>query len=109
MASPNVRTFTDQNFDSEVLGSPLPVLVHFSATWCGPCKMVQHTVDKIADDFAGKVKVGTLDIDDSPETAKKFAVRSAPTCIVFQDGRKTGGSQTGMADRTKLLQLLGLS
>lgn len=108
MASPNVRIFTDQNFESEVLQSPLPVLVHFCATWSGPCKQLAPILEKIADDYAGQIKVGKLDIDNEPQMAAKYGVRSVPTCNVFQGGRKTG-TQARMTNRDTLLKLLGLN
>ncbi|KYF74750.1 thiol-disulfide isomerase [Sorangium cellulosum] len=107
MASQNVHTLTDQNFESEVLNSPIPVLVDFTATWCGPCKALAPIVDKIADEFQGKVKVAKLDIDGAPETTRKYGVRSVPTVIVFKDGQKAG-QQVGLVSRDKLVQLLGL-
>ncbi|AUX47184.1 thioredoxin [Sorangium cellulosum] len=107
MASQNVVTFTDQNFESEVLKSPIPVLVDFTATWCGPCRALAPIVDKIADDYQGKVKVGKLDIDAAPEMTKKYGVRSVPTVMVFKDGQKTG-MQAGLTSREKLIQLLSV-
>lgn len=106
MASANVLTVDDSNFESEVLRSSVPVLVDFTATWCGPCKALAPIIDRIADDFAGKVKVAKLDIDDSPKTTSKYGVRSVPTCMVFQGGVKTG-MQAGLTHREKLVQLLG--
>ena len=108
MASANLKTFTDPDFEAEVLRSPLPVLLHFAASWCGPCKALSPIVERIADDFAGKIKVGKLDIDDAPETARKYNVRSVPTCIVFQNGEKRG-AQAGLTNRETLLKLLGLA
>ncbi|WP_437810487.1 thioredoxin [Sorangium sp. So ce1078] len=107
MASQNVHTLTDQNFESEVLKSDVPVLVDFTATWCGPCRALAPIVDKIADDFQGKVKVAKLDIDGAPETTRKYGVRSVPTVMVFQGGEKKG-VQVGLTNREKLLQLLGI-
>ncbi|WP_437722703.1 thioredoxin [Sorangium sp. So ce861] len=107
MASQNVHTLTDQNFDDEVLKSPVPVLVDFTATWCGPCKALAPIVDKIADEFQGRVKVAKLDIDGAPETTRKYGVRSVPTVMVFQGGQKTG-TQVGLTSREKLIQLLGV-
>lgn len=107
MASSNVHTFTDQNFENEVLRSSTPVLVSFSATWCGPCKALSPIVERIADDYVGKIKVGKLDIDDAPETAKKYSVRSVPTCVVFQGGQKVG-IQAGLTNRDTLVKLLGV-
>jgi thioredoxin 1 len=103
----NVLTFNDGNFDAEVLKANVPVLVDFTATWCGPCKALAPIVEKIAEDFAGKIKVGKIDIDDSPETTKKYGVRSVPTVLVFQAGEKKG-QQVGLATREKIVQLLGV-
>ncbi|XXT17798.1 thioredoxin [Sorangium sp. So ce429] len=107
MASQNVHTLTDQNFESEVLNSPVPVLVDFTATWCGPCRALAPIVDKIADDFQGKVKVAKLDIDNAPDTTRKYGVRSVPTVMVFQGGEKKG-VQVGLTSRETLLRLLGV-
>ncbi|AKT37502.1 thioredoxin [Chondromyces crocatus] len=107
MASPNVHEFTDENFEQEVLKSPIPVLVDFTATWCGPCKQLAPIVDKIADDFKGKVKVGKLDIDDAPTTTAKYKVKSVPTIIVFEGGTQKA-LQSGLTTRDKLVQLLGV-
>ncbi len=82
----NTITVNDENFDEEVLQSDIPVLVDFWAEWCGPCKVVGPTIDALASDYKGKVKVAKLDVDSSPETAGRFGVRSIPTLIVFKDG-----------------------
>lgn len=87
MASDKVHTFTDSNFDTEVLQSEVPVLVDFWATWCAPCKAIAPVVDAIAEDFAGKVKVGKVNVDDSPATPGKYAVRGIPTIILFKEGK----------------------
>ena len=107
MASDNLKMFTDQNFESEVLRSNVPVLVQFTATWCGPCKALTPIVEKIADDFAGKIKVGKVDIDEAPMIPRNYGIRSVPTCIVFQNGVKTA-AQIGLTSRENLLKLLGL-
>lgn len=78
---------TDQNFDAEVLKAQGPVLVDFSATWCGPCKKLEPVVHDIAADYAGRVKVVKVDVDSAPGTAARFAVLSVPTLIVFKDGQ----------------------
>ncbi len=82
----NTITVTDENFDKEVLQSDVPVLVDFWAEWCGPCKVVGPTIEALASDYKGKIKVAKLDIDSSPETAGRFSVRSIPTLMVFKDG-----------------------
>jgi thioredoxin 1 len=107
MASAHILEFTDQNFEKEVLKSDIPVLVDFTATWCGPCKALAPIVDKIAADFQGKIKVGKVDIDDAPETAKKYGVKSVPTCMVFKGGQKSG-MQAGLTTREKLVELLAV-
>lgn len=107
MASKNVKIFDDQNFESEVLKAQGPVLVDFTATWCGPCKALAPIVDKLADEFEGKVKVGKLDIDAAPNVAAKYGIRSVPTVLVFEGGQKKA-QQVGLTTRDKLVQLLGV-
>jgi len=106
--SKNVHAFNESNFESEVLKSDVPVLVDFTATWCGPCKALAPIVEKIADEFHGKVKVGKLDIDDAPNVTAKYGVRSVPTVIVFKGGQKSG-QHVGLTNRDKLIALLGLN
>ena len=106
MAGKNVHSLTEANFEAEVLKSSVPVLVEFGATWCGPCKALAPIVSKIADDFAGKIKVAEIDIDDAPEVTKRFGVRSVPTVLVFKGGEKSAQS-VGLTTREKLIELLG--
>jgi thioredoxin 1 len=103
----NMHHFDDNNFETEVLQSDTPVLVDFHAVWCGPCKMLAPIVQKLADDFEGKLKVGKVDIDAAPKLAQKYGIRSVPTVMVFQNGEKTA-SHTGLAKRDKLLTMTGL-
>lgn len=107
MASANVLEFNDANFENDVLKSDKPVLVDFTATWCGPCKQLAPIVDKIADDHQGRLKVGKLDIDASPNIARKYGIRSVPTVIVFEGGSKKV-QHAGLTTEDKLLGLLGL-
>ncbi|RGY97373.1 thioredoxin [Clostridium sp. AM58-1XD] len=77
---------TTENFDGDVLQSGVPVLVDFYADWCGPCKMMAPVVDQIAEEYAGKVKVGKLNVDEQPEIAGRYGVMSIPTIIIFHGG-----------------------
>jgi thioredoxin 1 len=86
MASEKVMAFTDANFDREVLQSDIPVLVDFWATWCAPCKAIAPLIDSAADEFAGKVKVGKVNVDENQATPGKYGVRGIPTLIVFKGG-----------------------
>jgi len=86
MASANVLEFTDGNFQDEVLGSDQPVLVDFWAEWCMPCRMLAPTIDAVADEFAGKAKVGKLDTDSNKQVAAKFGISAIPTVILFKGG-----------------------
>jgi thioredoxin 1 len=78
---------TDQTFDGEVTNAKGLVLVDFWATWCGPCRMIAPTLDALAKEYAGKIKITKLDVDANNPTATKFNVRSIPTLMFFKDGR----------------------
>jgi len=97
---------TDENFDAEVLGSDLPVLVDFWAIWCGPCKAISPTVEAVADEYAGKLKVVKMDVDKSPQTPAKFFIRSIPTLILFKDGAVVD-QLVGAVNKTKLVEFVG--
>ena len=105
MAGKNVHEFNELNFDQEVLKSEVPVLVDFTATWCGPCKAISPLVDQLADEFAGKVKVGKLDIDDAPGVAQRFGIRGVPTLYVFKGGEVVG-KMVGAAPKQNIAQLM---
>ncbi len=89
MASKNVSELTDTNFETEVLKSSTPVLVDFWAEWCGPCRMIAPMIDKVADEFAGKIKVGKVDTDANRDIALKYKINNIPTLILFKDGQES--------------------
>src|SRR5512137_1599589 len=87
MAADNVLTLGDDNFDAEVIKSSVPVLVDFWATWCAPCKAIAPTIDALANEYAGKIKVGKVNVDESQAVPANFGVRGIPTVILFKDGK----------------------
>jgi len=105
MASDKIHVFNDLNFETEVLSAGVPVLVDFTATWCGPCKALAPIVDQIATEFDGKIKVGKLDVDDSPLTAGKYGVRGVPTVMVFKNGQRAA-QHVGLTTKQKLIALV---
>ncbi|MCC7496175.1 MAG: thioredoxin [Bryobacterales bacterium] len=86
MAGQNVLTITDGSFDQEVINSDVPVLVDFWAEWCGPCRMMAPTVDAIASEYQGKLKVGKVDVDANGGTAMRYNIRGIPTLLLFKSG-----------------------
>ena len=84
--SADILTVSDATFDETVVGSDTPVVVDFWAEWCGPCKMIAPTLEEIASENKGKISIAKLNVDDNPETARRFDVMSIPTLIVFQNG-----------------------
>ena len=89
MAAQNITEFTDQNFEQEVIKSSVPVLVDFWAEWCMPCRMLAPTIEKIAKEYDGRIKVGKVDTDANRDTALKYSISNIPTVILFQNGQAT--------------------
>ena len=81
-----VHKFTESNFDAEVLQSDLPVFVDFYADWCGPCKMMSPVIDKLAEEFAGRIKVGKVNVDEIGDLAVKYGIMSIPNMVFFKNG-----------------------
>ena len=86
MASENVLELTDANFEQEVLQEGTVALVDFWAEWCMPCKMLAPTIDELAEEYAGQIKVGKVDTDNSRDTSMKFGINAIPTVLLFKDG-----------------------
>jgi thioredoxin 1 len=104
MASPNVVEFTSDNWKQEVEQSATPVVVDFWAPWCGPCRALTPIIDKVADQFAGKVKVGKLNVDDANEVAAKYGVNSIPRVFIFKGGDRPVKTIVGLTSETELVK-----
>jgi thioredoxin 1 len=105
MASEHTLTFTDGAFDQDVLNSEVPVLVDFWAPWCGPCKAMGPTVDALATEYAGKVKIGKINTDENPATAMRYQVRGIPTLLLFKGG-KVVEQRVGAMPKPELLKMI---
>jgi thioredoxin 1 len=100
-----ILELTDTNFDTEVLQSQEPVLVDFTATWCGPCKVLAPIVEKVAEEAGGKYKVAKVDIDDAPGVTQRYGIRGVPTVLVFKGGQKVD-QHVGITNKETLLKML---
>ena len=106
MASANVVELTAANWDKEVVQSDKPVLVDFWAVWCGPCRALAPTIDKLADQFAGKVKVGKLNTDDAPEIAVRYGISSIPQVMIFKGSDQPVERTVGVQPEASLVKMV---
>jgi thioredoxin 1 len=105
MAGVNTLEFSDSSFDQDVLNADVPVLVDFWAEWCGPCRQMTPTIDAIASDYAGRVKVGKLNVDHNNGVAARYNIRGIPTLLLFKDGRVVE-QKVGAAPKSELQKML---
>jgi thioredoxin 1 len=103
--SSHLECFTDDNFDDRVLRSDLPVLVDFSADWCPPCRILEPVIEKLAEDYAGRLRVGTSDVDQNADVATRYQIHHLPTMLVFRSGRIVA-QVVGALPRHRLDELL---
>jgi thioredoxin 1 len=105
MGGDNLLHVSDNDFESSVLKSDIPVLVDFWAAWCGPCQAIGPTVEELADEFAGRVQVAKMNVDENPQTPGKYGIRAIPTLIVFKGGQ-VAEQITGAVGKTQIVQAL---
>ncbi|HEY1217560.1 MAG: thioredoxin [Bryobacteraceae bacterium] len=101
----DILTLRDADFDARVLKSQTPVMVEFWATWCGPCRRFEPTVEAIASEYAGRLRVGKVDIDQSPATTRRYGIDGTPTVVLFKQGQPVG-TIVGVADKAEVARML---
>ncbi|RUO63888.1 thioredoxin [Pseudidiomarina planktonica] len=103
--SDKIVQLSDDTFDTDVLNADKPVLVDFWAEWCGPCKMIAPILDDVANDYAGKVTIGKLNVDHNNQTPPKYGIRGIPTLLLFKNG-EVAGTKVGALSRAQLTEFL---
>jgi thioredoxin 1 len=106
MANQNVVEFTTANWEQEVLQSATPVLVDFWAPWCGPCRQLAPTIDRLADQYAGRVKVGKLNTDDNQDMAIKYGISGIPQVLIFKGGNEPRERVVGLSPERELVKVI---
>ena len=101
-----MEKFTTENFTEEVVNSSLPVIVDFWAEWCRPCQILSPTIEKIAEEFEGKVKVGKVNVDEEAQIATRFSVMSIPTLLFFKEGKEISRS-VGVVSKDEIVKRIG--
>ena len=103
--SEHIKNVSDDSFSADVLNSSQPVLVDYWAAWCGPCKMIAPMLEEVAAEFAGKVTVAKLNVDENQQTAAQFGIRGIPTLMLFKDG-KVAATKVGALSKSQLTEFL---
>lgn len=103
--SDTIKHVSDSSFDSDVIQSAKPVLVDFTATWCGPCKMIAPILDQVAGEYGDRLEIVKLDVDDNQATAAKFGIRGVPTLMLFKDGQAVE-TKVGAMSKSQLTEFL---
>ena len=103
--SEHIQNVSDVSFDADVLKSSQPVLVDYWAAWCGPCKMIAPMLEEVSAEYAGKVTIAKLNVDENPETAAKFGIRGIPTLMLFKDGQ-VAATKVGALSKSQLTAFL---
>lgn len=106
MASDKVMHISDSEFESKILQGDLPCLIDFWAPWCGPCKAITPVIDELAEEYAGRLTIAKMNVDDNPATPGKYGIRAIPTLILFKGGEKVD-QITGAVGKTQLVELIG--
>jgi thioredoxin 1 len=103
--SEHIQTVSDATFEQDVLDQSIPVLVDYWADWCGPCKMIAPVLEEVAQEYAGRVKIGKLNVDENGQTAGKYGIRSIPTLLLFKDGKVTA-TKVGVLSKAQLTEFI---